>query len=308
MSKKRWHGSTSFGVASSCILIGLSFACLGGCGDTKPGEVSKQEVSAPETEESATIVFANTEKPLSEGDAVSALLQAADALWTARVNDDFVAMHGFQRPDARSQATPEEYAKWAVENIPFKWNSYELGGAHVHGVIGWVQVTQNVGMRKMASVPPRDTTVWEHWMFLENEWLPVASTTADNLPQVPAIRDLDAEEELADRFALSWQYRHDRNWEKLYEMTSNESRDATTAAQFAEAQDLLILVQCRVEWVEVIGDVGRVASFMQFKYNDPSMQKMEPKTTIVIERWIREDGKWMLHNPRPSDPERGAAQ
>ena len=304
---RRLVGLSSGRAASLWIIGGL--LCLSGCGGGDAADVAEQaNLETAGNEEAATIFFANKEAPQSEGAEVDALRDAAEVLWTARVAADWATMYDFQRSSSREQTSREEYVEWADENIPFKWNSYELGGVHVHGLIGWVEVKQNVGMRKMAGIPPRETTVWERWMNEDGRWIPVASAAAENLPRVPVKRDLEEEAVLGDRFALSWQYRHGGDWDSLYDMTCSESRAATTKAQFREAQDMLIFVRCRVEWVEVVGDQGRVASFVQFKYNDPSMERMEPKTTIVIERWIREDGQWLLHNPRPTEEAEGAGQ
>ncbi len=297
------------GVASSLILIGCLLA-LPACDQNGADSDSNASVAVSDVKsevEEQSITFVNTEPPSNTGDRADALAAAADRLWQARIADDFASMYEFQRADFQEANTMDAYIEWSEANEPFKWESFEIGEVYAQGQIGWVEVQQSVAMRRMPSVPPRDTRVWEPWMHIEDRWLPVNSPTAGNLPQTPAIRDIDAETELAERFEKSWQYRHDREWAKLFDMMSSESKSTTTAQQFADAQDLLIFVQCRVEWVEVIDDAGRIGAFVQFKYNDPSLQKMQPKTTLVIERWIRENGEWVLHNPATAE-QNGADQ
>lgn len=227
-----------------------------------------------------------------ETSPVDALRQRAERLWQARQDQDWVAIFPFQDPQAVEGVTEADYVAWAEENEPFLVHEFRLGDVLTEKDIGWVEVHCRTSMRRFTDVPPREVHRWEKWRVLEDRWYPVPPREMENYPASPAERDAAEEQRLLARFEDSWEARRAEDWDRLFALSDPRTRGDIPLDEFAEAQGLIEYLSRDVQWVEAMGDHGRIRVKILHKLNDPSMTKLAPRSLLVIERWVRVDDEW----------------
>jgi hypothetical protein len=220
------------------------------------------------------------------------LRQRAARLWQARQDLDWAAIFPFQDPQAVEGVTEAEYIAWAEENEPFLVHEFRLGDVLTRGDMGWVEVDCRTSMRRFADVPPRAIHRWEKWRILEDGWYPVPPGQLEDYPASPAERDAGEEQRLLARFEASWEARCEEDWDRLFALSDPRTRGDIPRDEFAEAQGLIQYLTRDVQWVEAMGDHGRVRVEILHKLNDPSMTKLPPRLILVTERWVRIDDEW----------------
>jgi len=214
-------------------------------------------------------------------------------LWGARLAADWATVYNFQDLSNLEQpVTREQFVEWAVANEPFEYKRADVLDVIADGDFGWAHVDSSVGLRKMPASSPRDVKRWEKWHVINGRWLLVPIKLLDRYPEAPAIRDAAAEKIIAEREALAWKARLERNWPALYELSDPEDRKKITQEQFVKAYDQLVFLERAVKWTQAIGPKGTVCTFYRLKLNDPSLSKAPPTESVVMERWVLREGAW----------------
>jgi len=235
---------------------------------------------------------AETVKPTYPG--ADDLKGRAEQLWTARRAEDWNTVFRFEDPQRRQEMVQAEFVTWCQENEPFRVHAFEVKRVQTDGPLGWVELDCRTSVRQFPKMPPRDLVRWEKWRIVDGQWYPVPRRGLKNYPDAPARRDAAAEARLSKRFEQSCQARCAGDWERVYEMTDPRDREHVTREQFVEKESIFQHVACDVQWVEVVGNRGRVRVLYKAKLNDPSMTKLPPQATYATERWIEYEDNWYL--------------
>lgn len=216
----------------------------------------------------------------------------AERLWTARVKEDWSTLYTLQEPRRRAAITEDDFVAWCQDNEPFRYQRFQLGRVETDGGLGWVEVQCAATVRKFPSVPARSVTRWEKWRVVEEQWYPVPLAQLDNYPGPPAVRNRAEEQRLREVFEQAWQARQEHDWERLYALTDPRDHEQVSAEDFIAGESLFERLSCALDWVEVIGDRGRVRALYEIRMNDPHMSKMAPAEMYLIEPWVKLNGQW----------------
>lgn len=224
---------------------------------------------------------------------VDQLRATAARLWDARVAEDWVTAFEYLPAEQRSSADAQEYAAWAAANEPLVVEAYELGLVETDGPLGWVEVRYTAGVRKFPDVPARDAARWENWYAVDGRWLLVPPTRQKDFPAPPAQRDLAAEKVLRARVEEWVQTRIYEDGARLWTFIDPEDRARYDEDEFLKREiERKRTLAGELQWVEVVGDRGRVQVAYQSKPIDPSMTKIAPQWSREFEPWVRVDGEW----------------
>lgn len=213
------------------------------------------------------------------------LLRSAERLWRAKLDHDWVTVARMQSPTG----TVDEAAVKPSELLVVK---YKLGDAWRQKDRGWVNVDFTTRMARFPDIPPRSVRIWQKWRLKNEQWRPVPPDELDDYPVVPLLRDRVQEAALQERFDVSWNARLHKNWEALYQMTDPRDRADVPFEEFLKGEHLIDYLSHKVEWIEVIGDRGRVRVQYHHRLADPSLTKLPPATIAVTELWVRRDDVW----------------
>jgi len=186
----------------------------------------------------------------------------------------------------------EEFLEWAKAKEPFHIVKWAIKESLVEGRFGWVRVNYSATLRRFPDLAEKETTSWQRWVLLDGRWYPVPQTELKNFPETPAIRDSAAEVALRARFDQTWRARHERDWNTLYSLTDPRDHEAVSSEEFSQSESLFLYLDAVVDWVEVIGDRGRVRVTYTHKPNDPSLTKMRAQRASIIENWVRVNQRW----------------
>ena len=100
---------------------------------------------------------------------------------------------------------------------------------------------------------------------------------------------------LAARFGQAWQARRARDWDGLYALTDPRDREQVPQEQLSAYKwDATQYLSSEVEWVEAVGDRGRVRVRYTVKPNDPNMTKAPAGPSERIEKWVKYEDEWYL--------------
>lgn len=241
--------------------------------------------------------LARHEKPLPGPPFLDplAILQArARQLWTAKMHEDWDTAFLFEDPRTRENVDPAEFVAWCKTSEPFRVRSFDIGQALIDGEMGWVEISCRTSVTKFPNAPPQDIDRWEKWRTVDGQWYPVPRTELDAYPISPALRDVDEEARLQDRFEESWAQRQARDWGGLFAMTDPHDRAEIQEDQFARAHQMVEFLSKEVQWVQIVCGEGIVRVAYRHKTTDPSLTKLPQRWTYVSERWVDRDGEWYL--------------
>ncbi len=266
--RKRLHNAPWF--ASVTLALGL----LAGCVNPGPGRPAATQPAPAATAERLRV--------------------RAEALWTARVREDWAATLDFQRPTERAKIDPEAWIEWHKRNEPLVIQRYELGAVVTDGPLGWVQVKYTSSVRKFPAIAPREAERWECWRAVDGVWYPLGPREDDTMPQAPVLRNAAEEQRLRSRWEAAWAARQARDWAALYALTDPADHETVTLEMLAQDEDAFTHTSADLQWVEVLGerDRGRVCVIYRAKFNDPSLQKAPAQQFVQIEPWVRREGQW----------------
>lgn len=238
---------------------------------------------------------AASEKPL-EGNfhccPVEGLREAATTLWTARIDRDFATIYRFQPDSYRSSVDLESFVRTGAEDLLFRYLTMELGDVEIADNVGWVELRTQTALARFADIPARSISRRETWICEAGRWRPCTPEESNGLPQAPSLRSADAESALRERFLAYGRARVAGDHKALYECISPADRLRLPFAEFAESEAVLRILAAEPDWVEVIGDVGRVRVSYLVASADPSLSKLNPRCVQVTEQWREEEATW----------------
>lgn len=272
--------------------------CAHGCQPDRSADASPAPTSAPTVVGNAASAAPSGAAPAVRAD--EELRARAVALWRARQDQNWAEVFTFRTPAERKDAKVEEFVEWSNKNEPFLIQSHTIGAVEVSEPLGWVQVNYSTRIRQFPNQPPRDAEQWQKWRRIDGEWYPIAPREAQGYPEPPSQRNAAAEARLRARFAEYWKARTERDYQKLIDLTDPADRPELTVEQVQEIEGKISFLDARIEWVEAIGERGRMAVTYKHKLDDPSLTKAPPRETTLIERWIESDGEWYL-DPKGSN-------
>lgn len=255
-------------VGCTCLAL-LPVAC-----HTAPGAPSRMSPGKPQT---------RTFEPLAE---------RAEACWKARVAENWTAMFQYIAPEKRKEWSSEAFAAWSAKNEPFQVLNFEVRRVEEQGILGWVTVDYTSKIRQFAQSPARAATKVEKWSRSDGVWYLVPKEKLASIPAPPSKRDAAAEHRLRERFDDAWSARRRGDHDALYHMLDLDQRSQVSPALFDQGESVIDYLDAAVQWVEVIGDQGRVCVTYTFKLADPNMKKMRPQHKTIIEDWKLQQGQW----------------
>jgi hypothetical protein len=218
--------------------------------------------------------------------------QRARELWGARVERDWATVYGFEDPAKRKQMSQAAFVEWSQQNQLLQINTFQLGRAFVEGDLAWVEVDFNASLSRFPETPARDASQNQKWRRLGGAWYPVPTDELDAYPESPALRDAEEEKRLRARFEESWDLRREGDCQGLYLMIDPRDRVGIAADDFVKSESRIAYTACRLHWIEVIGDRGRVHVSIEHKVTDPSLTKLPSQTQRLTERWTLYEGDW----------------
>lgn len=222
------------------------------------------------------------------------LRERAQELWLARQSEDWSVVFQFEDPDQREHATVEQFVAWCNESEPFREVAFTLHDLKCDGDLAWVDLESTTQMRRFPDVPPRTTRTWEKWHRLNGSWYPVPKGRLEDYPASPSERELEDEPRLRARFEASWTARQHQDWTALYALTDPRDHEAISESALANAYGRYRFVSAKVQWVEVIGQRGRIRVAIECALNDPSLTKMPSDILVITEKWIKHEEVWFL--------------
>lgn len=229
-----------------------------------------------------------------------ALRQRAETFWKARIVEDWTTLYGFQDPSYREGTTLEEYLEAAKADPGFfRYSFYELGKVETQGDFGWVRVKSVGTLAKFPDLAPQSVERAENWMRIQGEWYPAMSPKGNEFPAPPSERATVEEGWLSKRFQEYFEARKTANYAVLYQFLNPEDREAISFEHFAETEAWFSFLGCTINWVEVMGDRGRVSVVYRMRSGDPHLSKTEPMDRPITENWVKKDGVWYRDVPAP---------
>jgi hypothetical protein len=232
--------------------------------------------------------------PKPAGNTRAGLAERARQLWDAKVAEDWSTVFLFEPTRGDEGVTEAEFIRYSETEEPFRVHGYTILQVLTEGDMGWVELDVSTSMRRFPTVPPVDAQRWDKWHRINGEWQPVPAKTASAYPAAPVLRDAEAEAQLRQRFDASWDARHRRDWEAMYQFIDPRDRDDLGQDVLAETYEVLQFLSATVHWVEVIDDVGAVYVTVNHKLNDPSMSKLPPRDANIREEWVRYQNEWYM--------------
>jgi hypothetical protein len=215
--------------------------------------------------------------------------------WEARVKGDFAVLYDFHGEAQKEQLSRDEYVNASKETFPFRVLSYKLGAAEMDGDIAWVNVSYSAALVKYSNLPPRELQVLQVWIKSNGSWRPVPQEHVDNFPKPPRLRAVAEEPVLTKRAEGYWEAREKQDLARIYEYCDPQFRGRIPRDQFLQKTMGYFYLSHRIEWVEAIGNNGRVKVTYFVRPNDPAMSKLTPIEETKVERWVKMEGEWYRH-------------
>jgi hypothetical protein len=231
----------------------------------------------------------------AEEPAEQALKARADRLWEARVKGEWASVYEFLLPEEQTKLTQEQYVISKKEKGPVHYLSAEIGEVAVAGDTGWVEVNYLWRPSAYSALPPTQAHLWEVWQKRE-DWRPLSKELREQVPsRPPHVRPAAEEAALGKRAEAFWQAKEAQDWRRLYEYLEPGYRAQEPIDAFLKKKSVALYLTHRLEWVEVSDEHGRVKVAYTHRPNDPTLTKLDPRESTVIEDWIKVQGQWYRH-------------
>jgi hypothetical protein len=229
----------------------------------------------------------------AEAEAVQGLLEQARVLWDARVSDDWAQVYRLLPPEEQAGTGESEFVELRTQRGPFEYTKAHVERVAVAGDTGWVRVNYRARPKEYAALPAQDVTTWRVWRRLDGTWHPVPQEKVQDFPQLPP-QERPAEEEarLAQRTHGFWRAKEGQHWNTLSQYMEPDVRQKLIKQGSVDREALYKYLSHHLEWVEVIGDQGRVKVQFRFILNDPTLRKLQPQQKTIIEQWVKVDDQW----------------
>ncbi len=256
---------------------------------------------ADTTQTGIEAAHASKSAPLAAADAHEAakLRTRAHQYWKARQDQNWAELYEFEVRSIMSRIEAEDFIQQASHRQPFHVRSFELTESDTEQTWGWAKVRYESVLPRFPAIPPRQVEVWQKWHRVDGQWYPVPAERLTDYPEPRADRNAVEENALRRCFLQSCELRRTGNWSRLYEWCDPPDRPAVPPEEFAKSQSLTEYLGHELEWVEVIGDHGRVRVAYRHRLTDPSLTKLPPTTEPVIEHWVKRDNRWYRDMIRP---------
>ena len=223
------------------------------------------------------------------------LKERAKVFWEARVNGDWATVYQYLSQEEKDKFTQEKFVSSRKEKGPFRFLSYELGGVESAGDLGWVEVRYAIQPLGYPEYPPRQMHLWDVWQKT-GDWYPVPASRSAEFPKnPPRLRPVEEEVSLAARVNGFWEAKEKNDWSSVYQHLDPDFRAGVSAEEFLEKRAFYSYLNHRVEWAEVTGNHGRVKVTYTCRLKDPSVSKLDPVETSVVEEWIKMNNQWYCH-------------
>jgi hypothetical protein len=249
----------------------------GGCGEPRSSGDTDTQAAAPR----------------AESRDVQDLRERATALWTALASEDWKTRYALEEPRVQKEVPEEEYIRWCVEKEPFTYVSFHFFGVETEGDMGWVDVERALSVRKVGTAPT-SMRVWQKWRRVDGAWYPVPTKEVDYYPSAPSLRDLEAEQALARRFQEAWEQRKSGNCTDLYAFLDPRDLAGRSVEDFCKLVSEKQYLDYTVNWIEVIGNKGRIVGAYKSKINDPNLAKMPAALDPMNEHWVLHEDRWYI--------------
>jgi len=201
-------------------------------------------------------------------------------------------MFQYIEPEKRKDWSRDAFAAWSENNEPFQVLDYTIKHVEEQGILGWVTVDYTSKIRQFPQSPARKAAKLEKWSQIDGVWYLVPKEKEASIPAPPSQRDAAAERRLRERFDEAWDARRRGDHDALYQMIDLDQRKQVSPALFDKGESVIDYLGAAVQWVEVVGDRGRVCVTYTFKLADPNMKKMQPQHKTIIEDWKLQQGQW----------------
>jgi hypothetical protein len=238
--------------------------------------------------------FAAASPAADDQDAKQSLTERAHIFWNARVKGDWDSVYNLLAAEDKAHFTSEEFVAHRKEKGPFRFLSAKLEDVAVAGDLGWVKVDYTIQSAVFPDVPARDVQGWDIWQQRDGQWYPILKKAQrKRLPQLPPhMRPAEEEALLAQRANELWSAKEKEDWTLIYPYLEPAFRDKVSEEEFQKSNALSAYLSHTLEWVEVIGDRGRVKVVYTHTPNAPALTKLEPEPDVMIEQWVKVDGQW----------------
>ncbi len=220
----------------------------------------------------------------------STLRDRVDGLWKARVSGDCPTVQKFEDPRTPGGMHRDEYIKFCQEREPFLYKSYNVVDIQSDRDWGWVDVKYSSVIRGHENIPARESTLNERWQRYNKQWFLVPKDKQDRMPSTPKVRNMKEEPKLQARFMQTWEARKANDWKKLYELLDPKDRETIPLKEYSEGEAKFDILKADLQWVEVIGEKGRVLVDYLAKPSD--IKLIDPINVPKFEDWILVNGEW----------------
>lgn len=236
---------------------------------------------------------------LAEQTRTVSLRERTNQFWLAKTTSDWDAVFEFYEPKIRDTLVKSDYMEWADKNELFQIHSFDIAQVQASGEIGWAEVEYRTSLRRFPDLDPRTAKQWQKWRLVDRDWYPIPQKEIKTYPEAPALRDAREEQRLRSRFEASWEARRARDWHRLHQLTDPRDHEAASEEDFAAVEELFDYLSHRLDWIEVIGDQGRIRVTYHHKLTDKSMEKLPARDATFIEAWVKSENEWYLDLKRP---------
>lgn len=254
-----------------CLLIGIALLLSTGCASRRVAAM-KQNLE-PEAERE----FLRTR---------------VTQLWQAKVVEDWDSAFDFYEPEKRTAYRATGIAEYGTE--PVRILSFNVENVVTENDLGWVLVAYQVTLLRYDYPVPVAMQSSEKWRRVDGNWYFVPGRESIMYPESPELRNRSEEAVLRKRFEESWSARRRSKWDRLYKMIDPRDHEQVILDDYAHTEDEFRYLQCRVGWVEVIGDSGRVLVTYNRQSTDKNFSELPPSDATTIEQWVRIKGVWYL--------------
>lgn len=220
--------------------------------------------------------------------------QRVKSFWEYQFKDDWGALYDYLSPSVKAQLTKEKFIKAKTESAPLQYISYNLGNMETSADLGWAEVSFTAKVKLTPDKPDKQLKIWQLWRKDDDgKWNIMAPEEAATQPYFPpSIRAKLDVADLARRVDEFWRAQETQKIETVYELCEPHFKQRMPFEEFVGKKSVYLYLSHSIEWVEAMGNSGRVKIKSTQQHSDPHLSKMPPKEHSSVEHWVRVDGAW----------------